>query len=64
MMGEISSEIGYLFIKFIIYFTLVILFIIALFLLYSLAKHGSYALWYEDMVKETIQEMVKGDALK
>lgn len=29
-----------------------------------LAKHGSYALWYEDMVKETIREMVKQEALK
>jgi len=32
--------------------------------LYWLAKHGSYWLWYEDMVKETIQEMVKTEALK
>lgn len=29
-----------------------------------LAKHGSYALWYEDMVKETIREMVKQESLK
>lgn len=31
---------------------------------YWLAKHGSYALWYEDMVKETIREMVKPEYLK
>ena len=31
---------------------------------YWLAKRGSYWLWYEDMVKETIQEMVKAEALR
>ena len=31
---------------------------------YWLTKHGSYWLWYEDMVKNTIREMVKQDALK
>jgi len=31
---------------------------------YWLAKHGSYWLWYEDMVKATIVEMVKGAALR
>ncbi|MBP8285125.1 MAG: hypothetical protein KAX46_14635, partial [Chromatiaceae bacterium] len=31
---------------------------------YWLAKHGSYWLWYDSMVKETIQEMVKPEALK
>ena len=29
-----------------------------------LFKHGSYWLFYEDMVKETIQEMVKQESLK
>jgi hypothetical protein len=28
-----------------------------------LAKHGSYAIWYEDMVKETVREMVIQKAL-
>lgn len=32
--------------------------------MYWLAKNGSYWLWYEDMVKETIREMVKQEALK
>lgn len=32
--------------------------------LYWVAKHGSYWLWYEDMVEETIIEMVKPEALK
>ena len=31
---------------------------------YWLAKHGSYWLWYEDMVRETVREMVKAEALK
>lgn len=31
---------------------------------YWVAKHGSYWLWYEDMVKQTITEMVKPEALK
>ena len=31
---------------------------------YWLAKNGSYWLWYEDMVKGTIREMVKQEALK
>ena len=31
---------------------------------YWLAKHVSYWLWYDAMVKETIQEMVKPEALK
>jgi len=31
--------------------------------LYDLAKHVSYNLWYEDMVKETIKEMVKSGCL-
>ena len=31
---------------------------------YWLAKHGSYWLWYDDMVRETIREMVKQEALK
>lgn len=35
-----------------------------LFGMYWLAKNGSYWLWYEDMVKETIREMVKQEALK
>lgn len=30
---------------------------------YWVAKHGSYYLWYEDMVKATVQEMVKPEAL-
>jgi len=29
-----------------------------------LAKNGSYFFFYEEMVKETIQEMVKSGALK
>jgi len=29
-----------------------------------LAKTVSYKLWYEDMVKETITEMIKPEALK
>ena len=28
-----------------------------------LAKHGSYFLWYEDMVQGTIREMVKPESL-
>jgi hypothetical protein len=28
------------------------------------AKHGSYAIWYRDMVRQTVQEMVKPEALK
>lgn len=31
---------------------------------YYLAKNASYWLFYEDMVKETVQEMVKQEALK
>lgn len=31
---------------------------------YWLAKNGSYWFWYEDMVKETIRELVKSEALK
>lgn len=31
---------------------------------YWIAKNGSYWLWYEGMVKETIREMVKQEALK
>lgn len=31
---------------------------------YWVAKHGSYWLWYDDMVKTTVQEMVKPEALK
>jgi len=31
---------------------------------YWLAKHGSYWLWYEDLVKATIVEIVKQEALK
>ncbi len=31
---------------------------------YWLAKNGSYWLWYEDMVKDTIREMVKQEAMK
>jgi len=27
-------------------------------------KHGSYWLFYEDMVKQTIQEVVKSESLK
>lgn len=45
-----------------------ILFICSLlFLMYGgywVLKNGSYYLWYEDMVKETIQEMVKEKSLK
>lgn len=29
-----------------------------------LTKHGSYALFYEDMVKETVRKMVKPECLK
>ena len=29
-----------------------------------LAKHGSYWLWYEDMVQGTIRELVKAEALR
>jgi hypothetical protein len=29
-----------------------------------LAKNGSYFFWYEDLVKETVIEMVKKEALK
>ena len=31
---------------------------------YWLLKNGSYWLWYEEMVKETIKELVKTEALK
>ncbi len=31
---------------------------------YWLNKNGSYFLWYEDMVKDTIRGMVKAEALK
>ena len=31
---------------------------------YWVAKNGSYWLWYEDMVKGTVREMVKQEALK
>lgn len=31
---------------------------------YWVAKHGSYFFFYEDMVKQTIQETVKAEALK
>ena len=31
---------------------------------YWLVKTGSYWLWYEDMVKDTIREIVKQEALK
>lgn len=30
---------------------------------YWMAKNGSYWLWYEDMVKEIVREMVKQEAL-
>ncbi len=30
---------------------------------YWIAKHGSYYLWYEEMVKGTVQEMVKPECL-
>ena len=29
-----------------------------------LLKNGSYWLWYEDLVKETIREVVRQEALK
>lgn len=28
------------------------------------AKHGSYNMWYEDMVRGTINEMVKNSCIK
>lgn len=31
---------------------------------YWVAKNGSYWLWYEDMVKDTVREMVKQESLK
>lgn len=31
---------------------------------YWLYKHGSYWLWYEEMVQGTIRELVKSEALK
>ena len=31
---------------------------------YWVTKNGSYWLWYEDMVKGTVREMVKQEALK
>lgn len=29
-----------------------------------LAKHGSYYLWYEDLVQETVREMIDPAALR
>jgi hypothetical protein len=46
------------------YISLMALIGLLLFGAYWLAKHGSYWLWYEDMVKDTIVEMVKQEALK
>jgi len=31
---------------------------------YWIVKHGSYWLWYEDMVEETIEERVKPECLR
>jgi len=50
--------------KIVIYFGTAILMIVFLVGAYWLAKHASYWLWYEDMVKETIREMVKPAALR
>lgn len=35
-----------------------------IYLMYWLGKSGSYFLFYEDMVQETIREMVKAGSLK
>lgn len=41
-----------------------IIFIACLYGAYWLVKNGSYWLWYEDMVKDTVREIVKEEALK
>ena len=45
----------------------ILIFVAVCFLIYGgywLAKHGSYFFFYEDMVQETIREMVKPEHLK
>lgn len=50
--------------NFIWYSILIFLFLISLYGAYWVAKNVSYALFYEDMVQETIREMVKPEYLK
>jgi len=38
--------------------------IAVIYALYWIAKNGSYFFFYEDMVQDTIREMVKSGALK
>lgn len=39
------------------------LFIVVIYGMWWLAKNGSYFIWYEGMVQETIKEMVKPEYL-
>jgi hypothetical protein len=46
-----------------VYFVAAIAICALLYGAFWLAKNGSYWLWYEDMVKETIREMVRQESL-
>ena len=50
--------------KFLSYILAIIAFVSFIYCAYFLAKNVSYYLWYDDMVKETVREMVKQEALK
>lgn len=50
--------------KFILYSINFVGTLVFLYAVYWLAKHGSYYYWYEGLVKQTIQELVKQEALK
>jgi nitrogen fixation-related uncharacterized protein len=50
--------------KFMLILLTIIIVCVFLYGMFWLAKNGSYFLWYEDMVKDTIREMVKAEALK
>lgn len=50
--------------KFILYVISTTLTLMFLYGAYWLSKNGSYYFWYEDMVKQTIHELVKQEALK
>lgn len=50
--------------KAMLYFSAAVIFCLLIYGTWWLTKHGSYWLWYEDMVKSTVREMVKKEALK